>query len=230
MPLDGLTRLLRASGDHMPKWLSVATSDPQDADDSGLYPVEKASISRAIVRRRSEFAAGRTAARKALNKLGLPDVEIPMAEDRSPVWPRGFTGSISHTDTACIAVAAHDLHVRAIGIDLEPAQPMGFDQDGAVCSSRELARMPHDPAIAERMLFSAKEAAYKAQFMLSRTLFGFNGLELSATDGTHLHLTFQRAVTPFAKGERITIRQWHNDAMILSLAVLPSRGPLPRFA
>ena len=79
----------------LPAKVAVATADPA-APASGLTPDETRQIGKAIDKRQREFAAGRRAGRSALAAVGALNAEIPRAEDRSPVWPDGFTGSISH--------------------------------------------------------------------------------------------------------------------------------------
>ena len=76
-----------------------------------LKPEEEPTVERAVERRRAEFSAGRQAARQAMGR----DVAIPMAIDRSPVWPEGVTGSISHAGGWAMAAVGEGM----IGLDLE---------------------------------------------------------------------------------------------------------------
>ncbi|MFD1807677.1 4'-phosphopantetheinyl transferase [Gemmobacter lanyuensis] len=130
-----------------------------------------------MAKRQSEFRAGRHAARAALAELGLPDRPIPAGADRAPIWPLGLIGSISHSDRLCLAAVGRG---RGIGVDLEPAEPLepqihrmilspeDRGSEGAVISGLET-----------RLIFSAKEAAYKAQYPLSRQLFDFQTLAVT---------------------------------------------------
>lgn len=211
-----LERLLRDIAEVWPTGLAVALADPKDAGHA-LYPVEEAAIARAIVSRRAEFGAGRAAARAALGALGVPEGPVPVAEDRSPVWPAGTVGSLSHTAEACIAVAARKGAIRAVGIDLETDAPLDRETAAEIANQEELRLIGGSPGLAARRLFSLKEAAYKAQYALSRTLLGFDALTLVDGDGT---LAFRNAVPPFAAGAQLPVRQWIADEMILSLCVL----------
>ncbi|MCA0995295.1 4'-phosphopantetheinyl transferase family protein [Alloyangia pacifica] len=161
----------------LPEGLVWAVSEPTE-DLSELYPVEREAMSRAVPARRAEFAGGRLAARAALRQLGLPDQAIPKAEDRAPVWPDGVVASITHAGGICLAMAARAQDWRALGIDLELDAPMEPRLIPAIGSVPELSRL--SPLPFERAgvrIFSAKEAAYKAQYPLTRSLFGFEAME-----------------------------------------------------
>ncbi|WP_370222668.1 4'-phosphopantetheinyl transferase family protein [Pararhodobacter marinus] len=155
-----------------------------------LKPEEEPAVERAVERRRAEFAAGRQAARQAMGR----DVAIPMAIDRSPVWPEGVTGSISHAGGWAMAAVGEG----TIGLDLEVDADLPEDIRDTVLLPQE---RDLDPRLA-RVVFSAKEAAYKAQYPRSRALFGFETLAITLGDDS-FRAVFQRDVGPFAAGHVI---------------------------
>ena len=104
-----------------------------DGDPQDLWPVERAAIAHAIPRRQREFAAGRSAARDAVVKLGSPASAIPCAPDRSPVWPDGIVGSITHTRQTCVAIAGRRERVFAMGIDIEEDVPLDPSLWASIC-------------------------------------------------------------------------------------------------
>ncbi|WP_230801723.1 4'-phosphopantetheinyl transferase family protein [Seohaeicola saemankumensis] len=153
-----------------------------------LLPIEEVAMRRAVPSRRAEFTAGRAAARLALQRLGLPPAAIPSAPDRSPVWPAGVTGSISHAAGLCVAVLLRD-PAATLGLDIEEATPLDEDLWPLVLTPSELLSLDtHPPAqrgrIAKR-IFSIKEAAYKAQFPLTGAVIGFQALEVTPDFTTH---------------------------------------------
>lgn len=158
-----------------------------------LWPGEAIA---AVPHRLAEFAAGRAAARQALAALGLPKAAIPMGEDRAPIWPQGVVGSISHCAGACMAVAGRQRDFAGIGLDLEPARPLVRDLWPSILRPEEVAADGLDAL----RIFVAKEAAYKAQYPLSRQLFDFQALQISTQDQTFT-AQFVRAVPPFASGD-----------------------------
>ncbi|MDH4281639.1 MAG: hypothetical protein OEV36_03210, partial [Myxococcales bacterium] len=91
----------------------------------GLLRAEQEAVAGAAQTRIEQFTAGRLCSRIALNRLGVAvATPIPRGEDRAPIWPKGFVGSITHTDSWCAAAVARAEDFRSIGIDLEPATPL----------------------------------------------------------------------------------------------------------
>jgi 4'-phosphopantetheinyl transferase EntD len=153
----------------------------------------------AVPQRRAEFAAGRAAATTAMRMLGFPAAAIPMGPDRAPVWPAGLSGSITHTRQ--MALAALTRAPALIGIDLEPddaVTPLMWD---AVFLPAERARIDADPDPVRMatLIFCAKEATYKAQYPLTRLLFGFDRIEI-APSYDDFTATFRADTGPIAKG------------------------------
>lgn len=219
MGADLLQLMIRDLGPAWPEGVAVAVATPGEVEEA-LFPIEEAAVARAVAGRRAEFAAGRAAARRALEALGHERVAIPMAEDRAPVWPEGVVGSLSHSATACIAVVARADRYKSLGVDIEPYDPLPEDIVHEIGREDEIAGIGPDRRLAARQLFSAKEAAYKAQYPLTRTLFGFEGLRYDRVRRT---LRFARPVPPFSQGDAIPVSQWTGDGMCLSLSVLCHR-------
>jgi 4'-phosphopantetheinyl transferase EntD len=148
-------------------------------DEAQLHPDEAARIAHASDRRRQEFAAGRMCVRAALAELGVRgDRPLGSAEDRSPLWPDGVIGSISHTSTYCVAiVAVAGVADSGIGIDAEQLGRVTDNLHRTVFTADErswLDRLSTEArSDAATTLFSAKEAFYKAQHPITRSWVGF---------------------------------------------------------
>jgi enterobactin synthetase component D len=199
-----------------PEGVVWAVSGP--ADPAGLFPVERQAIARAVPARQAEFAGGRDAARAALAQLGLPPQPIPKGADRAPVWPEGVVASLSHTAGLCVAVAARARDWRGLGVDLERALPLDPGLVPTIASPAELDRLaPLEPGLAALHVFGAKEAAYKAQYPLTRSLFGFAAMEALLPDAG-LRMV---AATGLGQGAKLPMRQWRNGGLLLSLCALP---------
>lgn len=154
-----------------------------DGRTPSLFPEEMAAIANAVDRRRREFAAGRACARDAFAALGLPAVAIPSGADRAPVWPQGVAGSISHSGTWCVAAVARQLDgVVSLGVDIEEAVPL--DQAFAldICTPFErdwLDLQPHgERGLLLKVLFSAKECAYKCQYPLTLAFLEYDAMSI----------------------------------------------------
>ncbi len=139
-----------------------------------LYPEEASAVARAIPKRRRQFASGRYFARRALHRLAGVSLPIPRGDRGRPVWPRGFIGSISHSE-ALAAAAVSTGPLRGIGIDVEDAQRFARSNPrlhGKLFTPEERSRTLGRPVEAA-VTFSAKEAAYKAVNPLVGRYIGF---------------------------------------------------------
>lgn len=160
--------------------VAIAATDPTE-DQPAPLPEEAEGLSpRTVEKRRREFSAGRAVARQAMVKLSHPPAPILIGKDRAPVWPEGLIGSITHCKTSAMAVVSTSDRYAGLGLDVEEDTPLKPDLWDAICSTREQKWMrQHDsPAQMGKLIFSAKEAAYKCQYNLSRRYFGFDGMEL----------------------------------------------------
>lgn len=132
-----------------------------------LFLDEEQVVARAVERRRREFATVRVCARACLRRLGHPPVPILPGRGGAPAWPAGVRGSMTHCDGYAAAAVAPASSVTSIGIDAEPDAPLPDGVLEIVATPAELAvlhgleRLDEGPCW-DRLLFSAKEAVYKA--------------------------------------------------------------------
>jgi len=157
-------------------------ADPDAADRSEADRSEALAIQGAVPARQAEFHAGRAAARAAMVALSLPPRPVPMGPDRAPLWPAGVTGSISHSATACVAALGHARDWAGIGVDIEEDSPLEPLLVAEICTRAERVWLGTQPGpergLMAKLVFSAKEAAYKAQYPITGQLFGFDALEV----------------------------------------------------
>ena len=201
----------------LPAGVGVGWADPL-AEATGLMAGE--ALPGAVPKRLAAFAAGRRAARAAMQGLGLTQVAVPMAADRAPIWPAGLVGSISHSESHCVAVVSGGF--GGLGIDLEPASELPADLwDTILCADE-----PVTSGLMAKAAFCAKEAAYKAQFAVSGTLFGFDTLRM-ALAGNRFSATFRRDVAPFVQGYQINGHLIFAEGQIAALCWLPQVLKIP---
>ena len=84
----------------------VAEEAVPQLHDAELFPEERACLAKAVEKRRAEFGTARVCARRALAQLGFPPMPLVPNKDRSPVWPQGVVGSITHTRGYCAVIVA----------------------------------------------------------------------------------------------------------------------------
>jgi 4'-phosphopantetheinyl transferase EntD len=146
------------------------------------YPEEIQAIAMAVPKRRREFLVGRHYARHALAQLGCPPCAILFDDKRLPLWPEGYIGSITHSDRVCAAVVGQVDAFRTLGIDLEPDTPLDRELLYLICRPDEVE---HNQTAVERgldipkLIFVAKEAAFKAYFLETHTFLEFNDVSIT---------------------------------------------------
>lgn len=188
-----LTALKMRAAGLLPPGTGVGASDPK-LD----YPALDGEVARGLPHRQAEFRAGRAAARAAMAAAGLVPQAVPAGADRAPVWPASWTGSITHSDRLCLAAVAPLRLLAGLGLDLEPTLPL---EDGLRQTVLRAEEEGADPLQA-KLIFSAKEAAYKAQYRLSRQIFDFQVLSITLGD-EHFTATFCLPVAPFHVGDQL---------------------------
>lgn len=156
----------------------VASAASRTDLDVALFEEEAGSIGRAVEKRRREFTTGRACARAALHQLGVPLQAIPSGPHGAPQWPIGIVGSITHCDGYRACAVAHDADLAAIGIDAEPNQPLPAGILTTIALPQEQQMVTNLTAEIpgvnwDRLLFSMKEAVFKAWFPLADQRLGF---------------------------------------------------------
>jgi 4'-phosphopantetheinyl transferase EntD len=129
-----------------------------------LHPREEIHVARAVEKRRRDFALGRMCARAALAPLGHGEAEIAIGADGAPQWPAGLVGSITHTGGYAAAVAGDAASFSGVGVDAERVggvTPKLWPRLFNMAEQAQLAGRT-DGDVAATLLFSAKEAAFKA--------------------------------------------------------------------
>lgn len=147
---------------------------------------EEAAVARAVPARRAEYAAVRACARDALAAIGAGRPAVPSAADRSPVWPPGVVGAMTHCEGYRAAAVAHAETWLGVGVDAEPLAPLPDGVAPLVMSDHERAALADaDPATCpDRVLFSAKESVYKVWSPAVGTWLGFEDVQVRLDDGT----------------------------------------------
>jgi 4'-phosphopantetheinyl transferase EntD len=143
--------------------------------DEQLFPEERAQLANAVEKRRAEFGTARVCARRALARLGFAPMPLVPKADRSPVWPEGVVGSITHTRGYCAVVVALRSTVVSLGVDAEQDKTLTPDLIEMICTPNECVGLLDRDAV---VYFAAKEAFYKCQYPLTQKYLGFKDVEL----------------------------------------------------
>ncbi|MGN9911011.1 4'-phosphopantetheinyl transferase family protein [Phytohabitans sp. LJ34] len=157
----------------------VAVEAYDDSAPVELFPEEQAIVARAVDKRRREFTTVRGCARQALARLGYGPAPILPGQRGAPQWPAGIVGTMTHCEGYRACALALDRDVRTLGVDAEPDAPLPEGVLEAIALTDELAMLRDLDTRSrgvhwDRLLFSAKEAVYKAWFPLAAKWLDFS--------------------------------------------------------
>ena len=217
----------------LPPFVS-AVETREDRLDIELFPEEELVLGGAVEKRRREFVTGRACAREALAGLGFPAAPIGSGAKGEPLWPPGVVGSITHCEGYRAAAVARSNSVLMLGIDAERNAPLGEGvwEDVAHGRERELRDGDSDDGHhLDAVLFSAKEAIFKAIYPLARRWLGFGDAELMV-DSSGGFTARLLAPGPEVSGAplRDLAGRWAADGEVVVTAVLVLRQAVPDIA
>ncbi|MEV0490818.1 4'-phosphopantetheinyl transferase family protein [Streptomyces atratus] len=187
-----------------------------------------------------QFTAARACAHRCLDALGAPPGPLLRTTGGAPAWPAGFVGSVTHCAGYRGAVAARAEVWAALGVDAEPALPLQHGVLGlfaSECERRMVTRLSgeHPELPWDRLLFSAKEAVYKAWYPVTRQWIGTSAVAVAFTTGGLLTAEVRPDRTPPPARRRpedggLAARytgRWHVEGGLLLTAVaVPAGAPV----
>ncbi|HET8814401.1 MAG TPA: 4'-phosphopantetheinyl transferase superfamily protein [Solirubrobacterales bacterium] len=152
--------------------------------EAPLFRGEALALRSAVESRRREFITGRACAREALGGLGLPATAVLVDAFGAPRWPVGVVGSITHCTGYRAAAVGRATDFAAIGIDAEPNLRLPAGVLGAIALPVErerVGRLLHEAPgpCWDRLLFSAKEAVFKAWYPMTGAKPDFHHAEVT---------------------------------------------------
>ncbi len=136
----------------------------------------------AVNKRKAEFLAGRVCAQSSLQSLGVNE-SVGRSVNRSPIWPAGIVGSISHTSHLAMAIALPNDAVNYVGIDCEVIieEHRARELSSSILVDSELMDSLTSPLSFPEfftLCFSAKESFFKALHPTVGKFFGFEAARL----------------------------------------------------
>lgn len=212
--------------------LLVAEADPSTYEPT-IHPEEAAQVERAVEKRRREFSAARGLARSLLFRLGASTGPLLNGPDRAPLFPEGSVGSITHTAGYCGVVVGRATDYVGVGLDVEQAEPLKPELLRMILSDDERDGYdPRDPdALARaKLVFSAKEAAYKAQYALTRNYLGFSAMRIEFDEpASRFRAIFREASgNVFVPGDALEGSFRRSPSLVASAVAIRAGGPYDR--
>lgn len=171
--------------------------------------------------RRDEFTTARLCAHRALGRLGIWSDGIGRGRAGEPLWPTGAVGSITHCAGYRAAAVAPTTRIAAVGIDAEPNAPLPrgvLERIGSPADLRCPTSLGGTRVHGDRLLFCAKEAAFKASFARTRDPLDWRRIAVDARgDGTF------HARVRTAEGDAGLVGAWTVKGGLLAAAVVIPR-------
>lgn len=210
--------------DLLPTTVAVAEMDPR-MDCIGLHPDEAPAMITMAPARRREYTAGRIAAHEAMGQVSTTQEPVIRGQDRSPIWPAGIVGSISHSKKHSIAAVASADDVQSLGVVLEPDVELEPYMYREVCSPEEMKWLEQQPfdrrGNLAKLIFCAKGCTYKCQLPLTRRLLWYNSLQIQIDQSTtSFSATFSQSAGTFCSGDRLTGRFFVGQGVILTTLII----------
>jgi 4'-phosphopantetheinyl transferase EntD len=146
-------------------------------DENSLMREEVDGFASSVLNVKRASGSARIVARGLLAMLGLPKAALPKSTSGAPIWPEGVIGSLAHDYRIAIAAVGMRRDFGAIGVDIEPAEDLPADLIDIVATPRERI-MISDVPYGGKLLFVAKEAAYKAVHPVDQTFLEHHDVEI----------------------------------------------------
>ena len=141
-----------------------------------VSPVDRAGI----LERAKQEAIGRCLT-ALLASAGLPAIEPRRLASGARDWPAGYSGSVSHKGTTVVAALVPASQARSLGIDIETRD--GAEELSTVKGLSAVDELPPNwTSAGPVILFSVKEAAFKALHPVINRRLGFEDITVSWTD------------------------------------------------
>ena len=188
-----------------PDHISFCLLPIQSASIQHLHSAEKIYLNQVKSSHRIEqYLSGRICAREALLRFGIRNKPVMRdPETREPIWPDGFSGTITHSKNWAAAAVGKKTKLSGIGIDLEDLK-RNIDPriSRHVCTKEEnewLNRL--DDTLLDqtlKLIFSAKESIFKAFFPSTKIFLHFHDAKIHINTHTiNDHKSFQNSIIDF---------------------------------
>lgn len=197
--------------------IHVAQFDQQSFDDN-LFDITNVyrpiAITQSVNKRKAEYFAGRYLVARELQSRGFSHQPLEQNVDRSPRLPSDVIGSISHSnDLATVTVLpSSNVNRENIGIDIQHliSSEVCDDIENMVAAVQEVdlvVRYGLTRTEAVTLLFSAKEAIYKALARFVRRGLDFNSATLIEIDKGTVQFALSKDIT-----SQISDSESHDDS------------------
>lgn len=163
------------------------------------------NIQQARDKRAYEYLGGRICALHSLMALGCVDVgQLLSTDNRIVNMPKGYVASISHSDQMATAVAASDVDIQGLGVDLEQimSNHKALKVSSRLLTDDEISKgfvAGDKTGIETTLIFSGKESLFKCLYPIVNKYFGFQ-------DATCIDINYESAEMTFKLNKNLSDR------------------------
>ncbi|MBP4049400.1 4'-phosphopantetheinyl transferase superfamily protein [Chromobacterium violaceum] len=181
------------------------------------------TLARAVPKRKAEYLAARYLCQLLLAERGLPTA-VGSGQHRQPLWPEGWTGTITHSDETAVVALAPSGEGLMLGLDLErwmsDKTADNVHEGILVPGEREALAGPRPFPHALTLAFSAKESLFKALYPRVGQYFDFNAAEMTRVDwdAGRFSIRLLKTLAPGLEAGRAFDGSFHlRDGQVLTL-------------
>ncbi len=150
------------------------------------------SLRHAVKKRQAEYLASRWLVAELLDSTNIKGFQLLNREDRSPIWPTGVYGSLSHHADKVFVILNGVPSLVGNDIELTLSEGKAAELYSMIMNDNEVAIMTaagFSLAQATTLVFSVKETVYKAVYPRVQRLFGFEQVTVQAVDTQRCQIT-----------------------------------------
>jgi len=142
------------------------------------HPSTLTASARATALASAQNSAVEQCIRSLLRRAGLPEgIRVSSGGEGERNWPAGFVGSLTHKGTVVLGVISRTTSIQMAGIDLERMDGSDLGAIEHLVAQEGLPRGV-ESELGMLLVFSAKEAVFKAQYPCSRHRLDFSDVRL----------------------------------------------------
>lgn len=185
-------------------------------------------LNRACHARQNAFLAGRQCASSALADAGfIGQSPLDRLDNGLVDWPDGWVGSISHSRELAICLVSRRHDHRLIGVDIEQmiGTETAYNIVHLIVESHELAAINelYDFQTSVTIIFSAKEALFKALYPATSKFENFDAASLLAASSTSLIFALAKDWGHgWVRGRHVMVRYRRFEDHIITWCLPPS--------
>lgn len=188
---------------------------------SSLFEKERSICKSYESQRLSDFLRGRYCAHRCLASF---QISSPVLKDDvgAPIWPEGFSGSISHTHGLAGAILSRKNTFLSVGLDIEKIGRIDTEIWPLLFTESEISLLhklnSEKQQEVSTLMFSMKEAYYKMQYQLTKSGMEYDDLEVNPGE-SKIHFNIRNQKLKRLNQEKLIVNHVIQSSHIISIVL-----------